>query len=391
MKVLFVVTAFPRRQGDVITPWLVETIHRLKRLGIAISVFTSSYKGLKSGYFEGLDVFRFRYFLKGFEDLTHDEMAADRFGRGFKYKILSICYLLGGCWAIYRLCRKERFDIVHVHWPFPHILFGYVARLAAPVKLITTFYGAELVWLRVKFPWLIPVVRYLLKKAVSITTISSYAASSLKFITDKNFEVIPFSAASTVAKVHRFWPDRKYILFAGRLVERKGVRYLVDAYRQIADRIPHRLVIVGDGPERENLMQQVREYRLEARVKFTGWISNGMKDDFFRNCSLFVNPSIIDRRGDTEMLGVVQLEAMAFAKPVIATRVGGIVDTVVDEESGLLVSPADAGSLAQAMLRILKNKSWAKQLGKKGKTLLEKKFSWDKIIRQMVEVYEKCN
>lgn len=324
------------------------------------------------------------------EDLTHEEHAVDRFGRGIRYKLISVFYIICGLWQIYQKCRKERYDVVHIHWPFPHLFFGYVAKLAAPVNLVVTFYGAEIRWLRSRFPWLIPLIGYLLKKVDTITGISSHTAAELQGVTDKKLKIIPFSAACR-ADLDKSWSDKNYILFAGRLVERKGVKYLIDAYRQIENKIPHRLVIMGDGPERESLAQQVKNYGLESRVEFTGWVSAGKKDDYFRNCSLFVNPSIIDRRGDTEFLGVVQLEAMSFAKPVVASKVGGIVDVVIDKESGLLVPPADASGLAQAMLRIVKNKRWASRLGKKGKTLLEKKFSWDKIINQVIEVYEKCD
>jgi glycosyltransferase involved in cell wall biosynthesis len=209
-------------------------------------------------------------------------------------------------------------------------------------------------------------------------------------VADRKPTVIPFSAACK-AGVDETGADKKYILFAGRLVERKGVKYLLDAYNMIEAKIPHRLVIVGEGPERERLMLQAKNYGLAGRVEFTGWVSQEKKEEYFRNCSLFVNPSIIDHRGDTEMLGVVQLEAMAFAKPVVASKVGGIVDTVSDGETGLLVPPGDAKSLAEAMLKVLSHSDWGKKIGAKGKTMLEEKFSWDTIVSQIIQIYEKCD
>jgi len=390
MRVLYVVTAFPRYEGDVITPWLLEEIRRLLKRGIAVSVFTSSYKGLKSGVFRGTPVFRFRYFLKKYENLTHEEMAADRFGRGLRYKLVSLCYILFGLKAIYELCRHHQYDIIHIHWPFPHIVFGYVAKKARPAKLVVTFYGAEVRWLRVKFRLMTGVVKYLLKEADSIIAISSHTAAGLDFLTDKPVTIIPFGAACQ-AEAEARTRDEQYILFAGRLVERKGVKFLIDAFSRIHNEIPHRLVIVGDGPEKDNLMVQAARLGLCPRIVFAGWVPQHDLKAYFRNCTVFVNPSVLDKRGDTEMLGVVQLEAMTFGKPVIASRIGGIVDTVSDEVNGLLVPPGDATSLAQAILRLAKNRALARRLGKKGRETVLEKFDWDRIVTRIARVYEECN
>src|SRR5512136_1865525 len=120
MRVLHVVTAFPRDERDVITPWLVETLKRLRARGIDAEVFTSAYKGLGDQQLFGIPVHRFRYFTKKWEDFTHDETAPDRMRKGIRYKLEALTYLECGQVAIERLCRREKYDIVHVHWPFPH-------------------------------------------------------------------------------------------------------------------------------------------------------------------------------------------------------------------------------------------------------------------------------
>src|SRR4030067_289392 len=120
MKVLYIVTAYPRFPGDVITPWLVETIKRLKNQNIDITVLAPSYRGLKDQIIDGIPVKRFRYFLKFKEDLSHDETVPDRVGRSFWYKLIALAYMLMGSLAIIRLCRREEFDVIHVPWPFPH-------------------------------------------------------------------------------------------------------------------------------------------------------------------------------------------------------------------------------------------------------------------------------
>ncbi|MEO0106111.1 MAG: hypothetical protein ABIL46_02125, partial [candidate division WOR-3 bacterium] len=114
MRVLFVATAFPRYKGDVITPWMIELIERLRNKGIEVAVFTSSYKGLKNQTWNGMPVYRFRYFLKKYERLTHEETAVDRFSKGGFNILLSLFYVIFGTIAIARLVCSKKFDIVHI-------------------------------------------------------------------------------------------------------------------------------------------------------------------------------------------------------------------------------------------------------------------------------------
>mgnify|MGYP001607503557 CR=1 FL=1 len=112
MKVLYIVSAFARCEGDIITPWMIETIRRLKKEGLDITVFSPSYKGLKSHQVYGIPVKRFRYFFSHWENLTHEETAPDRVAKGFFPKILVFFYLLCGSFAIIKLCLKEKFDCI---------------------------------------------------------------------------------------------------------------------------------------------------------------------------------------------------------------------------------------------------------------------------------------
>src|SRR4030065_389577 len=111
MKVLHLVSAYPRRQGDIITPWLIETIRRLKEKGLEIVILAPSYKGLTSHFHEGIRVERFRYFFKRWENLTHEETAPDRVNRSLFYKLLVPFYVMSGTLRIVFLCRRERFDL----------------------------------------------------------------------------------------------------------------------------------------------------------------------------------------------------------------------------------------------------------------------------------------
>jgi glycosyltransferase involved in cell wall biosynthesis len=102
-------------------------------------------------------------------------------------------------------------------------------------------------------------------------------------------------------------------------------------------------------------------------------------------------PAIYDKKGDTEGLGVVLLEAMAYTKPVIASRVGGITDIVVDRVNGLLVPPAEPTTLALALQELATDGVLREQLGRQAKKDVDERFNWDTIIGKVISLYERCH
>jgi glycosyltransferase involved in cell wall biosynthesis len=389
MKVLFVATAYPRFKGDVITPWLVELIMRLKEEGIDVSVFTSAYKGLGNHILDGVKIYRFRYFLKRFERLTHEETAVDRITRGVSNVILTAFYMIFGAIAISRLTRRMRFDVVHVHWPFPHVIFGVLGKKFGKSRLFDSFYGVEIRWLKKKVPFLLKPFSLFINKSDVVTAISTHTANELKGLVRTPVAIIPFSAA--MAERHGVVTEKNEIIFVGRLVERKGVKYLIQAFDLIKASIPHRLIIIGDGPEREYLEGLAANLSKDHRVVFTGTITDDKLRQYYQSCSFLVLPAVYDKKGDTEGLGVVLLEAMSYGKPVIASELGGITDIVVDGENGFLVPHADSVALARAMERMVKNRKLRRALGQEARNTVDEKFNWNRIVKELIALYQNRN
>ena len=385
VRVLFVVTAYPRFEGDVITPWLVELVQRLRRRGVEVSVLTSAYRGLGDQVIAGVRVFRFRYFFKRFERLTHEETAVDRMKRGPVNFLLPLFYLVFGSRAIVRLTRRERFDIIHVHWPFPHILLGVLGQRFGRALLYSSFYGVEIRLLKRKLAVLRKPFTCLVNRSDRITAISNHTAQGLSGIVRKPVAIIPFSAAIDGRRART--RDRQEIIFVGRLVSRKGVRYLLDGFHRVHQALPHRLVIIGSGPRRAELEAQARQLGIAHRVFFTGTIPDEARNEHYRSCSFLVLPAVYDEKGDTEGLGVVLLEAMSCGKPVIASGIGGITDIVADRKNGLLVPPADAEALGRAIKTLAQHDGLRRQLGRAARKTVDEKFNWDKIVDDLLRLY----
>jgi len=390
MRVLRVVTAFPRSREDVIVPCLVELLKRLPAAGYDVEVFTSAYRGGGGDSYVGIRVHRFRYFFARWEDLTHDEAAPDRMRRSPLYRVLPLFYVAGGLWAIWRLARREHFDIIHVHWPVPHVLFGWVARRAGGrgTRMVTTWYGAELRWVQSSLPVMRGFVRWALRTSDEIVAISSYTAREIARFANVHVRVIPYTLGFPESPpVHRSSGDGSFrILFVGRLVERKGVTYLIDAVQRLPSGVRAHLTVIGEGPERAALEAQAAA-GLDGRVDFRGRVDDKDLQDAFAAADVLVLPSIVDARGDTEGLGVVLLEAMSCGVPVVGSRAGGITDIIEDEESGLLVPPADSALLASTLERLVRDPALAARLGAAGERRVRAAFGWPEIMKSWTECY----
>jgi len=127
--------------------------------------------------------------------------------------------------------------------------------------------------------------------------------------------------------------------------------------------------------------------KLELLVSFHGVVSNEQLEQLYRDADVFVLPSIVDARGDTEGLGIVLVEALAFRTPVVACDVGGIADVIRHGETGLLVAEKDADALAAAVLQLLDNPELAQRLVNAGMAHAQSYFDWERIIDSLSQVY----
>jgi phosphatidylinositol alpha-1,6-mannosyltransferase len=172
------------------------------------------------------------------------------------------------------------------------------------------------------------------------------------------------------------------ILSVGRLTEPyKGHDTVIRALPLIKARCASvRYIIVGDGPLREYLAALARSVGAEDAVVFAGEVPDEQLAGFYRACDVLVQLSRESvAGGGVEGFGIVCLEAAASGKPVVAGRSGGLVDAVVDGETGILVDPLDAGATADAILALLQDRALARRLGDAGRRRVRERFTWDRM------------
>ena len=172
------------------------------------------------------------------------------------------------------------------------------------------------------------------------------------------------------------------ILTVGRLSREKAQADLLEAFKQLLDRRPDigaRLVIVGDGPERQRLEAAVDVAGLKHRVSFTGQV--GKVNLYYALADVFALPS------HSEGSPNVVLEAMAANLPIVATEVGGVPEILVNNENALLVPPADPGAMAAGIWSIWTDKELARKLTGNAATLIATRFTPDNYVRSLMKIY----
>lgn len=396
MRVLHVVTAFPRHEGDPITPWMVEILEGLRDRGVDAQVLAPSYRGGGATEVFGIPVRRFRYAPAPVETLTHDETVPDRIRRSKPHAALVPLYLAAGTAAALREGVTGRWDVVHVHWPMPHALLGAALRVGSRGRaaIVSSYYSVELRWVERRMPWLEPFLSWSARISDVLTANSSATAAKVSEYTDREVHVVPAPAPFDEEGVARerarppFTGDEPIrLLFVGRLVERKGVEHLVRALPRVLEERPTILTVVGEGQWRPRIEEAARSAGVEDRVEFTGYVSTERLRRLYADCDALVLPAVYDEKGDTEGLGVVLLEALLFERTVIASGIGGIVDIVRDGETGWTVPPADPEALAGAVLEAARDPDLAREVAARGRRHVLENFSTDAVVEALEELY----
>lgn len=181
------------------------------------------------------------------------------------------------------------------------------------------------------------------------------------------------------------------VLTVANLVRRKGIADLVEAISLI-DNPRIKLIIVGQGPEKENLEKLVKKLKIENRTVFAGLIKKEEVAPFYASSDLFVLPSFfIKEEGDVEGLGVVFLEAQQYGLPVIGTNSGGIPEAIDDGKSGFVVPEQSPEAIKEKILLMADDKKLYFQMAKQAPKFVQEKFGWSKSIRKYLSLYSSNN
>jgi glycosyltransferase involved in cell wall biosynthesis len=293
---------------------------------------------------------------------------------------------------ILRVLAAERPDIVHSHLPRADMTTGVAGRLTGSPAWIVSVHGlhdARATWSGRS--WM-PLVRRLWAGADRIIAISEAVKSWLvrdQAIPAARVSVVHYGIevkrfASPAHTLRRAWgfTDEPLVGSIGRLDPRKGHDRVIRAMERVRRHVPRAaLVIAGHDPGhyRGDLEQIAASLGLGQAVRLVG---------FERNIPAFLaSVDVFAFASDSEGFGQVIVEAMAAAKPVVASHMAPFTEIVADGETGVLVTPGDTERLAEAVVRLLRNRGEARMMGERGRARAEDLFSADTMSRRIVQIY----
>jgi glycosyltransferase involved in cell wall biosynthesis len=328
MRVGVLTTSYPRHPGDGAGRFVADAVEHVRRRGVDVEVVgPEQYRGYGLTYGHGV-----------VGNLRRRPWLA-----------LFVPGMLAG---FVRAARRLDVDLLHAHW----LASGWVAaRTGKPY--VVQVWGTD-VELAKRLP---QVARPVLRSAKLVIAASSALAEAARALGASEVRVIPSGVELPAEVGEEASPPE--VLYAGRLSPEKGVEELLAAARGL------NLVVAGDGP-------------LRSRVPGArGFVPHDELGRLYARAAVVVCPS---RR---EGFGVACLEAMAHARPVVATAVGGLRDLVVDGETGLVVPPRDPAALRGALGRLLADPGLRRRLGSAGRLRAQERFSWDAVTDATLAAY----
>jgi len=288
--------------------------------------------------------------------------------------------------------KEENFDIIHLHEPLMPMLCTTVLRLSQTAN-IGTFHafcgrsGHEFMGYNFGRPFSTMLLKRWFGKLDGRIAVSKPAVDYVCKYFNGSYNIIPNGIdlecfSPDVSPIEEFCDGKVNILFVGRLEKRKGLNYLLKAYKRIKQEIPEsRLIVVGPGTRlRHKYEKEVVVSRLED-VVFVGYASRDDLPRYYQTADVFCAPAI-----GWESFGIVLLEAMAMGKPVVASSIEGYANVVTHGVEGLLVPPKDEEKLAQALISLLGDQSLRQQMGARGR-LKAKEYSWERIAQRVLDYY----
>ena len=287
--------------------------------------------------------------------------------------------------AAVRRMFQENFDVVHVHEPLTPLV-PLIAVWKARCPLVGTFHvhrenGHRLYALSA---WaLAPLVGKLGARLV----VSEAARRTVARHFPGEYEIVPNGIEADAFRAPRLRPaamarPRPYVLFVGRLEARKGVDHLIRAMPQVQHHVADvTLIVVGDGPDRERLMALASQ--AGATVQFLGRIPDEDLPAYFQAADVVCAPAL-----GGESFGIVLLEAMACAKPLVASRIEGYAALVGGAKCARLVAPGNADGLSNELVWLLESEDRRRSLGEHGAAFV-RDYDWSTIARRLETVYRR--
>jgi len=337
---------------------------------------------------DGVEVVRYRYAPESLERLVNDGGIVTNLRRHPWMLALLPGFLLGQLLALASVVRHRPPAAIHAHWIIPQ---GFVAALAGTLGLhrspiLVTSHGADLYalggWLPRKLK------QWTLRRCTRATVVSTAMLEPLHALgmAPAHTSVAPMGVDCRRFAPHPGTPrSPRELLFVGRLVEKKGLRHLLDAMPMVVAKHPGTtLTIAGFGPELEERMAQARHLGIADKVRFLGAVTHDKLPELYRRAAALVAPFIPARSGDREGLGLVSVEALACGCPVVTTAIEPVRELFDGQWPPYLAQPANPESLAAQIIQLLDDHEQSLRWASATRHQVVQRFGWHAVARSYI-------
>lgn len=366
MRVCIFTHTFPRFNGDTAAPFMGNIAEAFGRAGHEVFVLLPYDKAIKTKNRGPYSVIPYKYiFPNSWHLLGYSRTFTDERNVSLKTYLLAPFMYLGGFWALYKLVKKEKIDVINSHWVVPNGFIAYLVSKVTGVPYTTSIPGSD-VHMGSKNEIFRQMVGIAAMNADWVISDSQHYIEQLKELgfTPSNVDLIRYGVNAKnfrpISKDRKILDKLKLsttdltVVCVGRLVEKKGFIYLVRSMPNVLKKVPRtKLVIVGDGYERVRLENEVKKLGIEKNVRFAGTISYDELSKYYNIGDVFVMPSVKDEKGNLDASPVTMMEAMACGVPVVATKFAGSEDLVIKGKTGFLVREKNVNEIASGIVDLL--------------------------------------
>lgn len=392
-KILVVTSTFPRWPDDVEPPFVFELCKRLSKLGYDIDVIAPHAADLKiKEVMEGVTVYRYKYFFDKQERLAYSGGILSNLKKNRLSYFLLPSFFLFQFFAVFRRLKSKQYDVVHAHWLIPQgvicAIITFLLGKNSP-RLLCTSHGSDLFSLQSFFMNKVKI--WVGKTANKMTVVSSamYRICVDKYHIDQNkLSIIPMGVdlSTLFVPVAGICRKSNRLIFVGRMVEVKGIEYLIDAVKKTRNTIPDiELLLVGDGPLKEKLQKKVQKLNLNNNIKFLGSVNQKELPALYSSSAIMVAPSIVDKMNAQEGFGLTVIEALGCGCLVIASNKVGASD-IIDSKNGLIVNEADSDAIAEGIISLHNRDNTDQDKNNSENSIHYSKYDWDNIAQSYYEL-----
>ena len=402
MNICVFTHTYPRFPGDPVAPFMRDFCHGLAEQKQNVTLLAPYDKlfSLQQNTAPNLKIRLYKYIIPDrLHTLGYSKTLVGDHSLKLRVFFLAPLMFIVAFFSLLQLVRREKIQIISAHWIIPN---GFIAALVSKITgipLVITIPGSDV---------------YLAKKNFLFKSMTKLASSQARIIVSnsiryleelsdlkidrKKFIEIPYgvdvnrypdnnSHRDATRQQLRLSQSDQIILTIGRLVEKKGIAYLISSMKAIAQKNKNaKLIIIGDGTEKQTLQQLAKAIGVKEKVLFLGKINHIDLPKYYAIASVYVAPSIKDQQGNLESHTVALFEAIASGLPIVATKLAVSKKYVIDGKNGYRTNDKDSNSLASSIIRILESNTFP-DMGKYSKAIAKKYLSYQYCTNEYIKIF----